>query len=60
MKIRRFLNKDKDKVSYLIRRCLNKINSKDYTAAQIAFLCKEFTPNKVLLRFKDIDSFVVT
>lgn len=60
MKIRRFSSLDKNKVSYLIRRCLNKINSKDYTAEQIAFLCKEFTPSKVFQRFKDRDSFVAT
>ena len=58
MKIKPFISPYKYKVSYLIRRCLTEINAKDYTASQISFLCKEFTPSRVVERFASQSNFV--
>lgn len=58
MIIRQFVNSDRNKVSYLIRRCLNEINSEDYTADQVSFLCQEFTPGKVQARFVERSSYI--
>jgi GNAT superfamily N-acetyltransferase len=48
MKIRRFREEDARKVSYLIRKCLREVNSKDYPEETIQFLSDNYSPKKLI------------
>ena len=55
--IRPFYPGDSEEASSVITRCLQEVNSRDYTPSQIERLCSEFTPEKVRKRFGE-SSFV--
>ncbi len=58
MKIRKFKKEDAPEVSNIIRRCLRKVNSKDYSEKVIANLCDLFKPSQIIENSKDRDTFV--
>ena len=55
--IRPFRSDDSEETSAVITRCLQEVNSRDYTPSQIERLCGEFTPEKMRKRFGE-SSFV--
>lgn len=59
MRIRKYKSDDKQKISYLIRKCIIEVNSADYTAKQVEFISKEFSPAKVHERFSNRAAFVM-
>jgi len=56
--IRPFCEQDAKAASQVIRRCLQEINSKDYTSSQIDVMIQKFSPANLLVRFSQIDAFV--
>ena len=56
--IRPFHADDSERAADVIIRCLQEVNSSDYTPAQIERLCAEFTPTKVRERFTERLSYV--
>jgi ribosomal protein S18 acetylase RimI-like enzyme len=59
MNIRKFQDRDAGEVSVLIKRCLRKVNSKDYSKKVIDFMCKYFTLDKILENSKKLRTLVV-
>ncbi len=57
-KIRKFVNKDAKKVSFLIRKNLLEVNSKYYPKTVINFMQKYFTPKKIIEDSKRRRTFV--
>ncbi len=58
MRIRKYKSDDKQKISYLVRKCIVEVNSADYTTQQIKFMSMEFSPAKVHERFSSRTAFV--
>lgn len=58
MRIRKYRVYDNKKLAYLIRKCILEVNSSDYTAKQIEFLYKEFSPAKVHAKFSERYTYV--
>jgi len=46
--IRRFKRENAEEVSYLIRKALTEVNSKDYSQELIQFLCKNYSPERIV------------
>lgn len=59
VRIRRFQRKDAARVSYLIRKTLLEVNSKDYPRKVIDFMYNRFTPNHLIETSKRRDMYVV-
>nr|ADQ54418.1 GNAT family acetyltransferase [uncultured marine crenarchaeote E37-7F] len=48
MRIRKFKQEDARKVSYLIRKTLREVNSKDYPQNQIKFMCENHSSKRIV------------
>jgi len=58
MRIRKFRKEDARKVSFLIRRCLREVNSKDYPKSTIRFLESHNSSNKLVENSKEKQMYV--
>jgi N-acetylglutamate synthase-like GNAT family acetyltransferase len=59
MKIRKASKKDSVKISNLIDKSLNEVNSKDYTKKQISILRSKNNPKRVIEKLKERSIFVL-
>lgn len=59
MKIRKFSEDDARKLSYLIRKTLIEVNSRDYPKSVIDNLIRNNSPKKIIERAKQRDIYVV-
>ena len=48
IRVREFRQQDARKVSYLVKKALKEVNSKDYSQDIIRFMCDLFSPKKII------------